>query len=267
MNQNIQSVYDQRPRRFKKVLMILIPLAVVLLWSTLYVDYNGIEKNGFTVIQSILKGMVNPSWNLIFSTARGSIPQLILETVTIAFLGTLIGMVLALPLSFVSASNIVPKWISMIGVFIITVIRTFPSFVYGLLIIVVTGAGPFAGVLTLAITSVGMLSKLFIEAIEDLDQGIIESLDAAGCTSFQKVRYGIIPQLFSNFVSITIYRFEINVKNASILGLVDAGGIGTPLVMAMSAFRWRDVGAILWGLIILVIIVEWGSSKLRSKLS
>lgn len=267
MNSKVLSMYDNRPRRFKKILLIAAPLVIVLLWSTLYVDYNGIEKNGFTVIQSILKGMINPSWNLIFSTARGSIPQLILETVTIAFLGTLFGMVLALPLSFVSASNIVPKWISMAGVFLITVIRTFPPFVYGLLIIVVTGAGPFAGVLTLAITSVGMLSKLFIEAIEDLDQGIIESLDASGCTSFQKVRYGIIPQLFSNFVSITIYRFEINVKNASILGLVDAGGIGTPLVMAMSAFRWRDVGAILWGLIILVIFVEWGSSKLRSKLS
>ena len=135
-----------------------------------------------------------------------------------------------------------------------------------MLIIVVTGPGPFAGVITLALASIGMLSKLFIEAIEDLDQGIIESLDAAGSTSFQKVRYGIIPQLFSSFVSITIYRFEINVKNASILGLVDAGGIGTPLVMAMAAFRWRDVGAILWGLIILFVFVEWASSKLRSKL-
>lgn len=266
MNTNIQSMYDKRPRRLKKNLIILTPLVLVLIWSSLYVDFNGIEKNGFVVVESILKGLVNPSWNLIFSTARGSIPQLILETVTVAFLGTLMGMVLALPLSFFSASNVVPKWLSSVGVFLITVIRTFPPFVYGLLIVVVTGPGPFAGVLTLALTSIGMLSKLFIEAIEDLDQGIVESLDSAGCNSFQKIRYGIIPQLFSNFVSITIYRFEINVKNASILGLVDAGGIGTPLVMAMSAFRWRDVGAILWGLIVLVVFVEWASSKLRSKL-
>lgn len=266
MNTNILKVYEERPRRLAKTLKVLIPLAIIVIWSTLYVDFKGVDERGFVVVQSILKGMINPSTELLFSFAPGSVPKLILETVTIAFLGTLIGMVLALPLSFVSASNIVPKWISSIGVLLITMIRTFPPFVYGLLIIVVTGPGPFAGVLTLALTSIGMLSKLFIEAIEDLDQGIIESLDAAGSTSFQKVRYGIIPQLFSNFVSITIYRFEINVKNASILGLVDAGGIGTPLVMAMAAFRWRDVGAILWGLIILVVFVEWASSKLRSKL-
>ena len=243
MNPSIQSVYDNRPRRLKKTLMVLVPLLAVLIWSSLFVEFRGIEKNGLTVIESILKGMVNPSWNLIFSFARGSIPHLIMETVTIAFLGTLIGMVLSIPLSFISASNVVPRWVSTFGVLLITTIRTFPPFVYGLLIIVVTGPGPFAGVLTLSLTSVGMLSKLFIESIEDLDQGIIESLDASGCTSFQKIRYGIIPQLFTNFVSITIYRFEINVKNASILGLVDEGGIGSPLVMAMSAFRWRDVGA------------------------
>ncbi len=112
-----------------------------------------------------------------------------------------------------------------------------------------------------------MISKLFIEAIEDLDVGIIESLDASGSSNFQKIRFGIIPQLFGNFLSIAIYRFEINVKNATILGLVDAGGIGTPLVMAMSAFRWADVGAILWGLIILVVFVEWLSSALRAKVA
>lgn len=267
MSDKILSTYDARPRRLKKSLIIGIPLFLILLWSWSFVQYNGVEENGLRVIQSIFNGLIKPNTDLLFSLKKGGIPHLALETVTIAFLGTLLGMIIAIPFSFVSARNIVPAWISAIGVFVITVIRTFPPFVYGLLIIVVTGAGPFAGVLTLALTSIGMISKLFIEAIEDLDQGIIESLDASGSSNFQKIRYGIVPQLFGNFLSIAIYRFEINIKNASILGLVDAGGIGTPLVMAMSAFRWADVGAILWGLIIMVVLVEIVSSKLRAKIA
>ena len=109
---------------------ILIPLAIVIFWSSLYVDYRGIDKNGFTVIQSILKGRVNPSWNLLLPVKIGSVSRMILETVTIAFLGTLIGMVLTLPLAFLSASNIVPKWVSSLGVLLIAMIRTFPPFVY-----------------------------------------------------------------------------------------------------------------------------------------
>lgn len=131
----------------------------------------------------------------------------------------------------------------------------------------VTGPGAFAGVLTLSVTSIGMVSKLFIETIEDLDKKILESLDAAGCNAFQKIRYGILPQLFTNFVSTVIYRFEINIKDASTLGLVGAGGIGAPLIFAMNSLSWDEVGAILCGLIVLVLIVEYISTKVRNKLA
>ena len=102
----------------------------------------------------------------------------------------------------------------------------------------IIGPGAFAGVLTLSVTSIGMVSKLFIETIEDLDKKILESLDAAGCNAFQKIRYGILPQLFTNFVSTVIYRFEINIKDAYTLGLV-----------------------------VLVLIVEYVSTKVRNKLA
>src|SRR5471030_1371901 len=131
----------------------------------------------------------------------------------------------------------------------------------------VTGPGPFEGVLTIGIVSVGMITKLYVEAIEDLDKNIIESLDVAGCTLAQKVRYGIIPQLLTNFVSTAIYRFEINLKDATVLGLVGAGGIGAPLIFAMNAYRWKEVGAILIGLIILVFVVEYASTRIRTKLT
>ena len=106
----------------------------------------------------------------------------------------------------------------------------------------------------------------YIEAIENLDISILDSMDAAGCTGFQKIRYGILPQLFASFMSTAIYRFDINLKDATVLGLVGAGGIGAPLIFAMNSYRWNDVGALLLGLIILVLVVEYFSTKIRTKL-
>ncbi len=146
-------------------------------------------------------------------------------------------------------------------------IRTIPAFVYGLMFIRVTGPGPFAGLLTMSLCSIGMLSKMYIESIEDLDNRILESLDAAGCNTFEKIRYGILPQLIPSFLSTAIYRFDMNLRDAAVLGLVGAGGIGAPLIFAMSAYKWNEVGSILTGLIILVLIVELFSTKIRVKLT
>ena len=130
----------------------------------------------------------------------------------------------------------------------------------------VAGPGPFAGVLTISVSSIGMITKLYIESIEDIDKGILDALDATGATTIQKIRYGIIPQLSANFISVAIYRFEINVKNATILGLVGAGGIGFTLIAAMGAYRWTDAAACLWGIVVVVLLVEFFSTKLRHKL-
>ena len=115
------------------------------------------------------------------------------------------------------------------GVVSITLIRTMPVVVWAMFFVTVQ-AGAFAGVLAISVTSVGMISKLFIEAIEDIDKAILEALDSTGATIIQKIRYGIIPQLTASFLSTVIYRFEINVKNATILGMVGAGGIGFTLI-------------------------------------
>lgn len=108
---------------------------------------------------------------------------------------------------------------------------------------------------------------MFTECIEGLDKRILESLDAAGCNTFQKIRYGILPQLFPDFMSTVIYRFDMNLRDATVLGLVGAGGIGAPLIFAMSSYRWNEVGAILAGLIVLIFIIEIISTKIRVKLA
>ena len=194
-------------------------------------------------------------------------PYLLLETMCIAFLGTLVGAVLAIPFAFLGAVNIVPKPIALLFRTVVMAIRTIPTFVYGLMFIRVTGPGPFAGLLTMSVTSIGMISKMFIESIEDIDKGILESLDAMGCTTFQKIRYGIIPQISADFASILIYRFDMNLRDTTTLGLVGAGGIGAPLIFAMNGYKWDQAGAILCGLIVLILIIEWISNKLRNHLA
>ena len=190
-----------------------------------------------------------------------------METLCISFLGTLVGAVLAIPFAFLGATNVVSKPIDLVFRTIVMAIRTIPAFVYGLMFIRVTGPGPFAGLLTMSVCSIGMISKMFIESIEDLDGRILESLDASGCTTFQKIRYGIIPQISADFASTLIYRFDMNLRDTTVLGLVGAGGIGAPLVFAMNTYKWDQAGAILVGLIILILIIEWFSNKLRNRLA
>ncbi len=268
MSEHVLRLYKKRPKdwivKWGSFLVVVLLIAV----SVPYVDYNGLTDYGQEIAKSIIYGIIQPDLSLLFDfSTTEAVPYLLLETACIAFLGTLVGSVLALPFAFLSSRNIVPKWVATIVTFFITVVRTFPAFVYGLMFIRVTGPGPFTGALTLAVSGIGMTAKLYVETIEDLDKGIIEALDASGCNAIQKIRYGIIPQLMSNFASITIYRFEINVKNASILGLVGAGGIGYPLISAIGAFRWSDAGTLLFGLIVLVLIIEYASGRLRRKLA
>ena len=267
MNKRIEEAYAKRPRRWVFELVIALITVALLLWSGTAVETGGTTQNGAKAAWNITAGIFHPDTGLLFNLSTQGVPYLLLETICIAFLGTVVGAVISIPLAFLSASNLTPAPVAFIGRLAIMAIRTVPAFVYGLMFIRVTGPGAFAGLLTMSLCSVGMVSKMYIEAIEDLDTKVLESLDAAGCTSWQKIRYGILPQLMPNFASTAIYRFDINLRDATVLGLVGAGGIGAPLIFAMNSYRWNEAGAILAGLIVLVLIVEWISTKIRVKLA
>lgn len=267
MTETIAKAYRDEPQSWPAKLLLAFAIACVLAWSSSAVAAHGVKAGGLSVAANILSGIAHPDTALLFNLTTSGVPYLLLETLCIAFLGTVVGAVISVPLSFLSAANLVPRWLAVIGRLVIAAIRTVPAFIYGLMFIRVTGPGPFAGLLTMSLCSIGMVSKMFIESIEDLDKRILESLDAAGCTTFQKIRYGILPQLFPDFMSTLIYRFDMNLRDATVLGLVGAGGIGAPLIFAMSSYRWNAVGAILVGLIVLVLIIEWISSKIRTKLT
>ena len=249
MNKRIEAAYEQRPRRWVFELAVALVVAALLIWSGTAVETAGTTQSGCALFAAgdhlhCLPGYhrggdhLHPSGlplRLQFDAQAGGFPWA----------------------DHHYGDPHSPR----------LCLRTVPAFVYGLMFIRVTGPGAFAGLLTMSLCSVGMVSKMYIEAIEDLDVRVLESLDAAGCTTWQKIRYGILPQLMPNFASTAIYRFDINLRDATVLGLVGAGGIGAPLIFAMNAYRWEEAGAILAGLIVLVLIVEWISTKIRVKLA
>lgn len=264
---SVEKAYQERPKDWIGNLIITVITLALLIYSCSAMESSGTTTNGAQMALNILNGIVHPDTELLFNLTTQGVPYLLLETMCIAFMGTLVGAFISIPLSFISSNNLAPKPIAYLGRILIMAIRTVPAFVYGLMFIRVTGPGPFAGLLTMSLTSVGMVSKMYIEAIEDLDTKVLESLDAEGMSVWQKIRYGICPQLMPNLASTAIYRFDINLRDATVLGLVGAGGIGAPLIFAMNSYLWHKAGSILIGLIVLVLIVEWISTKIRVKLT
>lgn len=263
----VAEMYANRPRKWVLYLAIVLLIVVMVGWSASDIKFTGLTVTGTEVAKGVLHGVFSPDKALLFGTSDTDVPYLLLQTIAIAVLGTLIGAVLAIPFAFLASFNIMPKPVAYAVRVLILMIRTIPSIVWALMWIRVTGPGAACGVITQSICSIGMISKMYITAIEDLDTHILESLDAMGCTPFQKIRYGVIPQLTASFISTTIYRFDINLKDATTLGIVGAGGIGASLVQCLNSRRWAMVGAFVWGLMVLVLIIELVSTRIRRKLA
>ncbi|WP_226037205.1 phosphonate ABC transporter, permease protein PhnE [Aquibacillus saliphilus] len=229
---------------------------------------------------------VNISWDRVFSERTlekfnriipqffdpafeetGTILVKMIETIFIAYTGSLAAAVLAVPLAFLCASNMVKnKWLNTLGMWILGAVRAFPEIILAIIFVAAVGPNPFAGVLAIAIGSTGMLGKLFSEVIESIDMNIIEALEASGANKLQILFYGIMPQVLPEFLSYAIYRFEIDVRASSVLGIVGAGGIGTLITFAYLNRNWDEVGMILLVIIIAVTIIDQISGYIRRRL-
>ena len=263
----VAEMYANRPRKWLLYTFIVLVIALLVGWSAADISYTGLTATGTEVAKGVIHGVFNPDLDLMFGTGDSDVPYLLLQTIAIAVLGTLFGAILAIPFAVLASFNIMPKPVAYVVRVLILMIRTIPSIVWALMWIRVTGPGAACGVITQSVCSIGMISKMYITAIEDLDTHILESLDAMGCTPFQKIRYGVIPQLTASFISTTIYRFDINLKDATTLGIVGAGGIGASLVQCLNSRRWAMVGSFVWGLMVLVLIIELVSTKIRRRLA
>jgi phosphonate transport system permease protein len=191
---------------------------------------------------------------------------MIVETILVAYLGTLIGALAAFGLSFMAARNLASAPVVFAVRRLLEIARTIPEIVFAMIFVVAFGLGPLPGVLALAIHSTGALGKLFFEVTENIDMKPVEGVKSTGATWPAMIRFGVLPQVLSNFVSYTLLRFEINVREAGIMGAVGAGGIGQDLLEAVRKFYYSDVSAILILIIITVSLIDFGTERLRHRL-
>lgn len=172
------------------------------------------------------------------------------DSIAIAWIGTLIAAVFAIPMSFLAAENLVGRPIAWVTRQIFNILRAVPEVILALLFIPVFGLSPMAGVMAIGIGSIGSLGKLFYEIIENIKPGPIEATDAVGASAVQRLRWGVLPQVAPELTSFLMYRFEVNIRASSVLGIVGAGGIGGTLA---DSFRFKEYGQA--GLALIVVIV------------
>jgi len=192
---------------------------------------------------------------------------LLLDTLVIAFMGTLLGATSAVVLSFPAARNLAPNtWVYSLCRRCLEIARTVPELVYALMFVYAFGLGPLPGVLAIAVHSLGSMGKLFSEVVENIDEGSLEGVRAAGANWWQIVRYAVLPQVLPNFASYTLLRFEINVRASSVVGFVGAGGIGQELYTVIRQFIYVDISAIVLLLIVTVAVLDITCEQLRHRL-
>jgi phosphonate transport system permease protein len=189
------------------------------------------------------------------------------ETILISYVGTLSGAVLAFVLNFLAAENTAPaSWLRIIVKRVMEFCRTVPDIVFALIFVIAFGLGPMAGVLAITIHSIGALGKQYSEIVENIDMKPVEGVRATGASWISCMRFAVLPQVAAGFASYSLLRFEINVRGASVMGFVGAGGIGQELVVAIRKFYYSDVSAILLMIVVTVFVIDIGTGWIRGRL-
>lgn len=189
-----------------------------------------------------------------------------LVTVHIAVWGTALAVVAGIPFAILSSSNICPQWVVQPVRRLMDAFRAINEIVFALLFVVAVGLGPFAGVMALFVHNTGIVAKLFSEAVEAIDPRPVEGIRATGASRLQEVIYGVVPQVIPLWTSFTLYRFETNVRSATVLGIVGAGGIGHYLWESVRSFLYAETAAIIIIVVVSVSLIDIASARLRKAL-
>jgi len=233
--------------------------AVVLAWA-----WQGSEMRPLDLVKyrgnmaTYLAGFLSPD----FSQWREYLHQTAV-TLQIAIWGTLISVIGAVPCGLLSSANVAPVWIHQPMRRLMDACRSINEMIFAMIFIAAVGLGPFAGVLALFMHTLGTLAKLFSEAVEAIDPQPVEGIRATGANKLQEIAYGIIPQVVPLWISYSLYRFESNVRSASVVGMVGAGGIGMLLWDAIRSFNYAATAAMLIILVVVVVVIDSGSALIR----
>ncbi|MEM9467562.1 MAG: phosphonate ABC transporter, permease protein PhnE [Actinomycetota bacterium] len=251
---------SQRNRRWALAVLI----AVFFVWGV----------SGLDISIDRLRSAPGDAWNITrqmwppdFATVidRGVIGK-IFESVYIAWVGTLIGAAISLPLAFLASNNITPAFIRLPVRQLFNVIRAVPELIIAMVLLSVVPLGPWAGTLALGFNSVGTLGKLSSEEIENADRGPVEAVEACGGRWVSAVRWGMLPQVMPVIASYWLFRFEINVRASAVLGLIGAGGVGGELVAQLNFRNFPEVGAVLIMTIAVVVFIDIVSASVRRRI-
>lgn len=200
------------------------------------------------------------------TSALNAIGAAMLQTIHIATLATLLALVLALPIAYLAAQNTTPNPFTLgLGRLLVVSSRSVNTIIWALLFVAIFGPGPLAGILAVAFRSIGFLGKLLAEAIEETDRKPVEAMEATGASKAKVIAYAIVPQVMPTFFAVSILRWDINIRESTVLGLVGAGGIGLLLQGAIDTFKWQEVSTILIAILLVVVAGEFVSGWLRRK--
>jgi len=214
-------------------------------------------------MQDIGSRMMPPAWSFV-----NELWLPLWETINIATLGTLIGLILAVPVAFLAARNTTPsiRFVRPIALLLIVGSRSINSLIWALLLVAILGPGMFAGILAIAFRSIGFIGKLLYEAIEEIDTTQVEAIEATGASSAQTMAWGVVPQIAPTLAGISVFRWDINIRESTVLGLVGAGGIGVKLEGALNTLAWPKVTMLLIVILATVVVSEWVTAKVRERL-
>lgn len=187
------------------------------------------------------------------------------DTINVATLGTVLALVFAIPIAFLAASNTTPsaRFVRPIALLIIVSSRSINSLIWALLLVSIIGPGILAGTVAIALRSIGFCSKLLYEAIEEIDATQVEAITATGAKGAQIMSFGVVPQIMPAFAGISVFRWDINIRESTVLGLVGAGGIGLQLQSSLNTLAWPQVALILLVIFVAVLVSEWVSAVVR----
>lgn len=238
-------------------------LLAVYWWSAVGTKLNLANLfGGLHGIGDILSRMLPPNFS--------ALPRMVapaIETVQISIWGTTLGILIAIPLGLCAAANIAPhKSVYYLARLVLNFLRAVPEMVMALIFVAAVGLGPFPGVLAVAFHSVGMLGKFLAESIESVDTDPIDALTATGAGKIQVFVFSVVPQIMPSFVALCLFRWEMNFRSSTVLGIVGAGGLGFELISSMRLFRYQDMTLIILLILAVVTLVDGVSSLIRKRL-
>lgn len=204
--------------------------------------------------------MFPPKWGYI-----NSLWEPLWDTINIATLGTLLGILFAVPVAFLAATNTTPstRFVRPLALLVIVASRSINSLIWALLLVAIIGPGLLAGIVAIGLRSIGFIAKLLYEAIEEIDKKQVEAIRATGASGAQVIDYAVIPQILPAFWGVSVFRWDINIRESTILGLVGAGGLGIQLNASLSTLAWNQVAMIFIVILGTVVISEWVSARVR----